>query len=104
GGEERLAVAEERRCVEEPGEAAGVVDHLGPPGTGHPGLHQLDGALSGRDVDPGLGVAGHACASSTCLSTRSPSSSGIGYSPVKQARQSRSAGSVVAWVSASSET
>ena len=82
-------------------------DHLGPGGPGDRGAHQVDRTLPGRDVHPGRGVAGTAGHVATgdskrCL-PRFASSTGSGYLPSKQARQSWLAGRVVASVSPSSE-
>ena len=57
GREQRTPVGRERAGVEQPGEPADAADHLGPGRLGHPGLHQLDRAVAGLDVDAGRGVA-----------------------------------------------
>ena len=57
GGEQRLLVLVHVE-PEQPGEAADVADHLGPPGAVHLGLEQLDRLLAGVDGDPRVGV-GH---------------------------------------------
>ena len=57
GGQQRASVARERRGVEQAGEAAEAADDLGPAGLRDRGLHQLDGAVAGLDVDAGRGVA-----------------------------------------------
>src|SRR3712207_8277269 len=47
-----------RSRVEEPGKAAEPAQHLGAPGLRDPLLHQLDGPVPRRDVDPGRRVRG----------------------------------------------
>src|SRR5690606_42160536 len=102
GGPSRPPEPRQRQDVERPREAAGVADPLRPARAGHLVLHGRARALPRLDVDAGGFVRGHAFDSRTNLPTLS-SSTGIGYTPSKHARHSRSAGIVVAFVSPSSE-
>ena len=65
GREQRAAVARERGGVEEAGEAADAAEHLGAVGSATDALHQFDGEVACRGVDPGFGVRralfSHAC-------------------------------------------
>ena len=51
-----VVVVLERRRVEEPGESAQPTQHFGTTRPGDMCLHQLDGAVTGLDVDAGCGV------------------------------------------------
>src|SRR5262249_59666774 len=124
GGQPGGRVAGEPRGVEQAGEAANPPDPLGSgrprdrvPNQGHRAIPRLDaypGApvvqrIRGRPGGPSPWASrAHrrapvaAAPSSTCL-PRSASATGTGYSPSKQARHSRSAGTVVAPIEAASE-
>jgi hypothetical protein len=96
GGEQRLAVAEQRARVEEAREAADAAEHLGAVGAPDGRLHQFDGEISRRGVDAGFGIGilwgmGHATAyrGRTARIARAPGTSA--HPVVRQRRHAHTA-------------
>ena len=53
-----MTVLPQRRGVEETSKAAQAAENLRTTSGGHVGLHEIDGTLTGLDVDAGTGVRG----------------------------------------------